>query len=175
MPSRFSTIILVCAVFLVSLGSGYEGADVIFDVDLTKSELSVVASGVRGPSFRVATGSPYHPTPTGEFAVKRWIANPTFTPGPVARSRGAQQAPASENGPLGFAKMPFFESFQVHGGAHRYAIGMPATLGCVELTNASMRALDAWLAEAGALDPAVLTPKGERVHAFRGPALLRIR
>lgn len=175
MSSQFSTIMLVFTVALVSLGSSYERADIIFDVDLTKSELSVVASGVRGPSFRVATGSPYHPTPTGEFAVKRWIANPTFTPGPVARSRGAQPTPASENGPLGFAKMPFFESFQVHGGAHPYAIGMPATLGCVELTNDSMRALDAWLAKAGALDSGILTPKGERVHAFRGPALIRIR
>lgn len=175
MSSRFGTTLLLCALVLVSSGSSYEHVDVIFNVDLTTSELSVIASGVRGPRFRVATGSPHHPTPTGEFTVERWIANPTFTPGPVARSRGAKPAPASEHGPLGFAKMPFFESFQVHGGAHRYAVGMPATLGCVELTNDSMRALDAWLAEAGAFDDGVLTAQGERVHAFIRPAVIRIR
>ena len=172
-PLQHVPMIVLCA--LLGLGAASGSADVVFEVDLERSELRVVASGVRGPSFRVATGSPQHPTPIGDFKVARWIGNPTYTPGPEARRRGALPMGASEEGPLGFAKMPFFKAFQVHGGASRYAIGIPSTLGCVQLTNDAMRELSHWLADSGILDQGTVSAQGERIHAFVRPAVIRIR
>ena len=173
---RLALVLPLSLALFVSLGArGPERADVFLDVDLDRFVMHVVADGVRGPSFRVATGTPMHPTPTGAFELERWIGNPSYTPGPVARERGASATGPSRSGPLGYAKIPFWESFQVHGGASRYAVGLPVTLGCVQLKNADMQQLESWLAARDALEWRGATARGEMLHAFARPTVLHIR
>jgi len=156
-----------------------------FTVDLARKELRVelrtAARGPRGethteagPRFRVATGTPHHPTPRGTFALEQWVANPRFQPGPEARRRGARPVAASTDGPLGIAKIPFQGAHELHGGAHRYALGKPVTLGCVQLTNGQMRELGHWLDTHGLLARAEATPSGELRRRFLRAATLVI-
>ena len=164
------------AALLVSLGALDWNRDTVFiDVELEHFELRATADGITTPVYRVATGTPAHPTPTGRFDLRHWIGNPGYTPGPAARANGAVATRPSRSGPLGYAKIPFFRSFQVHGGAHRYALGAPVTLGCVQLTDDAMRRLEAWLAARGALEAGIETPHGEVRHLFRRPPTLVIR
>jgi len=164
------------AALVTSIGAvQWDRSTVFVEVDLEAFELRATADGVVSPTHRVATGAPRYPTPTGDFALEHWIGNPTYTPGPVARSKGDLPTPASRSGPLGYAKIPFFRSFQVHGGAHPYALGTPVTLGCVQLTNDAMQELEAWLDARGALEAGTETPRGELRHRFARPTTLIIR
>ncbi len=161
MPSLCSRVALrlaLAAAFALPLGSApIQPIDdaIVLDVDLAHFELRVIDRGKPGPRFPVATGTPHTPTPRGHYKLSWFVGNPSFIPGPEARRRGATAVPASSRGPLGIAKIPFRGAFQLHGGAHDYAIGMPVTLGCVELTNSEMNRLTDWLEQNGALGASV--------------------
>ena len=167
-------MLALAASCLALLGSApAERPAVVLDVDLERFELRAVDGRTPGPRFRVAAGMPHTPTPRGIYRLRTLIANPSYHPGPQARRQGARPTPPSSDGPLGVAKIPFDGAFQLHGGGHRYAAGMPTTLGCVQLTDADMRALTRWLESRGALS--VATPdRGELRRRFVRATRLQI-
>lgn len=180
-PTLFSRVAprlaltVLCLAQLGFAAPGSQGEGIVIEVDLERAELRALDRGEPGPRFRVATGTPHNPTPRGEFQPTRLIANPGFTPGPEARRRGASAAPPSMDGPLGVAKIPFRGAFQLHGGGHRYSVGMPVTLGCVQLTNPQMRELAVWLERRGALGSGIpVRNGGEVVRPFLRTISLRI-
>ncbi len=145
------------------------------EVSLDRYEMRVVERGRTELRFDISTGMPSTPTPTGGFTLHRVIANPSFSPGPQARRRGAKASRASSRGPLGIAKIPFQGSFLIHAGEDPLAMGKPMTLGCVGLTDDSMGSLLRWLKQRGALDRGRRDARGQLHHSLLRPTYLRIR
>jgi lipoprotein-anchoring transpeptidase ErfK/SrfK len=169
-------VLLVASAWLAGATARAEGEpEILLDVSIARGELRIVEHGRLAAAFRVATGTPGQPTPRGSFPIERVIGNPSYTPGPLAELAGAVAMPPSTRSPLGVAKIPFHGSFQVHGGAYRYAVGMPVTLGCIQLTDDDMSELIGWLSALGALEQGVASPEGEMHHRLRRRVSVRIQ
>jgi hypothetical protein len=163
-----------CAAALLG---GTRDPGVRLELDLARFELSArdLRDGSAGPVLRVVTGTPAHPTPAGSFALRRVVRNPRWTPGPTARGRGAVELDASSDGPLGVAKIPFGPpGIELHGGAHRWLVGKPASLGCVRALDAELLALLDWLEARGALSARRSEAKGEVTQSFARPARIAV-
>lgn len=151
------------------------GDAIRIEVSLDAYEMRVLERGRTQLRFDISAGMPSTPTPTGGFTLRKVISNPSFNPGPQARRRGAKASRASSKGPLGVAKIPFQGSFLIHAGEDALAMGKPMTLGCVGLTDESMRFLLRWLDERGALARGRRDAGGQMHHALLRPTYLRIR
>lgn len=131
-------------------------------VDLSNDQIS--------PRFRVALGSPAHPTPRGEFPVRMIVRNPSWNPGVAARAAGATHHDASSDGPLGIAKIPLgYQAILIHGGAHRLAMGSPVTLGCVTTSDEQLEELLEWLEQRDTFRPVHKREDGELHQALARP------
>ena len=142
---------------------------IVLELDLGRFEVRArdLRDARSGPVLPVVIGSPAHPTPTGSFAIHQVVRNPRWTPGEIARSRGAHRIAASSDGPLGVAKIAFGpEGASLHGGAKPLLLGKPASLGCVRALDADMVALLDWLESAGALGPRQPGEAGEVIQRF---------
>ena len=172
---------LIALLGVLLLGSAPGDPGLLLEIDSANFEISVRDLRDRsvGPRFRVALGSPYHATPTGEFPLYQVLRSPRWRPGPDARAAGARAEPASTRGPMGVAKIPFTvargSSIALHGGAHPLLLGKPVSLGCVRAADADLLALLAWLESRHALSPPRERANGERRQAFRRPARIRVR
>ena len=143
---------------------------ILFELDRTRFEVQVrdLRAERDGPALRVVIGSPSHPTPAGTFAIHQVVRNPRWTPGQIARGRGAQEKAASSDGPLGVAKISFGpDGVALHGGARALLLGKPISLGCVRALDADMLALLDWLEEAGALGKQRPGAGGEITQSFQ--------
>jgi hypothetical protein len=174
---RFRTVLAaVCLAPL--LGGASADPGVVLDLDLERFELRArdLRADREGPSLRVAIGSPTHPTPQGDFPVHVVVRNPRWTPGEIARHRGARERPASSDGPLGIAKISFGpEGVALHGGARRLLIGKPISLGCVRALDADLEALLDWLEAAEALGPRRGAEDGEVHQSFQRRTRIVVR
>lgn len=150
------------------LGAGDPGILLTLDLERFEVQSYDLRDDREGPALRVVIGSPSHPTPAGNFAVHQVVRNPRWTPGEVARGRGAHEIPASSDGPLGVAKISFGpEGIALHGGARPLLIGKAVSLGCVRALDADMLALLDWLESAGALGERRPGVEGEVHQPFR--------
>ena len=132
--------------------------------------------GERAKEFRVAVGSPAHPTPRGRFPLGRVIMRPAWTPGESAAAAGAERSAASLESPMGVAKIPFAQggAIALHGGGDPDVLGKPVSSGCIRASDADLLRLIAWLHLRGALAETVEAPNGELLRDFQRPARLRI-
>jgi hypothetical protein len=148
------------------------------ELDLARFEVHArdLRDGASGPVAPVVIGSPAHPTPTGSFPIHRVVRNPRWTPGAIARARGAHRIDASSDGPLGVAKIAFGpDGVSLHGGARRLLLGKPVSLGCVRLLDGDMLALLDWLEAVGALGPRQPGEGGEVIQRFERRARISVR
>lgn len=150
------------------------------DLDLANNRLRVrerdAAAGEWAEEFRVAVGSPAHPTPRGSFSLGRVILRPAWTPGATAAAAGAEPSGASFDSPMGVAKIPFAAAGQIalHGGGDPDVLGKPVSSGCVRASDADLLRLVAWLHLRGALAPTREMPNGELLRDFQRPVRLRV-
>lgn len=150
------------------------------DLDLANNRLRVreraAAAGEWAEEFRVAVGSPAHPTPRGTFSLGRVILRPAWTPGATAAAAGAEPSAASFDSPMGVAKIPFAAGGQIalHGGGDPDVLGKPVSSGCVRASDADLLRLVAWLHLRGALAPTREMANGELLRDFQRPARLRV-
>lgn len=150
-------------------------------LELDRSRYRLVArdlrDGTEGPTLAVTIGSPAHPTPAGDFPLHQVVLRPAWTPTPRLERKGALPEPASDDGPMGIAKLPFAEGGAValHGGATPLVLGKPVSNGCVRALDADLLALVAWLDARGALDPEEARGNGERARRFVRPARIAVR
>lgn len=133
--------------------------------------------GVRGPTIRVALGSPAQATPRGRFPLERVILSPAWRPGVMATKTGAQPEPPSLDTPMGAVKIPFAAGgvIALHGGGDRRALGKPISAGCVRATDADLLRVVAWLDERNALTTATEMQGGEVHRRFQRPIELVVR
>ena len=166
------------ALLLPLLTAGTSDPGLLLELDLER--FSLTARDLRhpdtGPSLRVVTGSPGHPTPPGVFPIFGVVRSPAWDPGHTARRLGAAPVPPSLDGPLGVAKIAFArDGIALHGGADPLLLGKPVSLGCVRALDADLLALLDWLDERGGLLAARQMPDGELHQGFRRPAHIRVR
>lgn len=154
-------------------------AALVMEIESSIFELSVRDSqtGERGPTIRVALGSPAQATPTGRFFLDRIILSPSWQPGEIARRTGARSQPASLDTPMGAVKIPFAGGgiIALHGGGDRRALGKPISSGCVRATDADLLRVVAWLDARDALSSAREAHNGEIHRRFRRRIELVIR
>jgi hypothetical protein len=170
--------LLACAL-LLGLVAAAPDPGLELRIDRSTFELSArdQRDGSEGPRLPVALGSPAHPTPAGRFSAHAVILNPAWHPTPRARGNGAQARPASSDGPMGVAKIPFAQGGEIalHGGGRPILLGKPISNGCVRASDRDLLALLDWLDARGALGPRRPQADGETERAFRRPVHVIVR
>lgn len=112
-------------------------------VELERNRLYATSGDGQVDTFKVSVGSEYHPTPKGEFAIRRLIWNPSWTPPPSKWARDSKPAgPGDPDNPMGRVKM-FFKhpDYYIHGTNQDELVGHVSSHGCVRLRNADAIAL----------------------------------
>jgi L,D-transpeptidase ErfK/SrfK len=102
--------------------------------------------------FGVAIGLPSHPTPRGQFTIRRMIWNPGWVP-PKDRAwaRGKQpRQPGDPNSPMQTVKIFFREPYYyIHGTNNPQSIGTAASRGCLRMDPVDAAELGAYLMQHG--------------------------
>jgi len=88
-------------------------------------------------SFAVAVGQSEHPTPRGEFSIRRVIWNPRWVPPKAGWARGkTAKEPGDPDNPMGRVKMFFQEpDYYIHGTNAQESLGTAASHGCIRMAN----------------------------------------
>jgi lipoprotein-anchoring transpeptidase ErfK/SrfK len=131
-------------------GSAVNGVRVV--VDLSERRLMIEDAGQVVREFGVAIGKPTHPTPTGQFTLRKMIWNPRWVP-PKNRewARGKQpRDPGDPRNPMQTVKIFFREPYYyIHGTNDPKSIGEAASHGCLRMTAEDAAELGAYLMEHG--------------------------
>jgi murein L,D-transpeptidase YcbB/YkuD len=129
----------------------FESATVRLRVDLSERRLYVEENGSVARTYTVAVGKAQHPTPRGDFAVRRVIWNPRWVPPNSEWARGKQpRGPGDPHNPMGRVKAFFREpTYYLHGTDDEASIGRAASHGCVRMRNDDIVELSQWLVEHG--------------------------
>ena len=121
-------------------------------VDLSERRLVIVDRGQAIREFGVAIGKPSHPTPTGQFTLRKMIWNPRWVP-PKNRewARGKKaRDPGDPANPMQSVKIFFREPYYyIHGTNDPKSIGEAASHGCIRMTPEDAAELGAYLMEHG--------------------------
>lgn len=138
--------------------------------------LEVYDDGTRMGTYRVAVGTPDHPTPAGEFLARRIVWNPWWVPPPfdwAARDRVTSPGP---DNPTGRVKIQFDLYMYLHGTPDESALGQAASHGCVRMANADAIELARRLQErtapdvpAAAIDSLIARPGMTRAYPLEPP------
>ncbi len=109
-------------------------------VDLSDRELHVIDGDRVSRSYPVAIGKPGHPTPTGEFRIRRIIWNPSWVPPDAEWAKGKKaRKPGDPHNPMGRVKMFFKEpDYYVHGTHEEDSLGRAESHGCIRMRNADV-------------------------------------
>ncbi|HEU4453997.1 MAG TPA: L,D-transpeptidase [Longimicrobium sp.] len=126
-------------------GKGMTASDEAFHlvVDLSDRQLHVVENGETTASYDVAVGKPQHPTPRGEFRIRRIVWNPRWVPPDAAWARDKRpRAPGDPRNPMGKVKI-FFQQpdYYIHGTRETDSLGQAESHGCVRMRNSEVVSL----------------------------------
>jgi L,D-transpeptidase ErfK/SrfK len=118
---------------------------------LSRKRLVVEDGGQVVREYGVAVGLPSHPTPRGQFTIRRMIWNPAWIPpnSPWARGKKSRQ-PGDPASPMQAVKIFFREPhYYIHGTNDPKSIGSAASRGCLRMTPEDAAELGAYLMEHG--------------------------
>jgi lipoprotein-anchoring transpeptidase ErfK/SrfK len=126
-------------------GTAMTAADEDFHlvVDLSARTLSVVEDGDVTESYSVAVGKPQHPTPRGEFRIRRIVWNPRWVPPDAAWAREKRaREPGDPRNPMGRVKIFFRQpDYYIHGTRETDSLGQAESHGCIRMRNSDVIAL----------------------------------
>lgn len=107
----------------------------VIHIDLSERRLRLYNKGKLAKKYRVAIGTPGHPTPRGSFKITAKRKNPTWgNPGSAWASNMPSFIGPGPNNPLGTRAMNLNVSgIRIHGTSKRYSIGTAASHGCVRM------------------------------------------
>jgi lipoprotein-anchoring transpeptidase ErfK/SrfK len=121
-------------------------------VDLSDRRLVVEDGGQVVRTFGVAIGKPSHPTPTGQYTLRKMVWNPGWVP-PKNRawSRGkTAKQPGDPSNPMQSVKIFFREPYYyIHGTNSPKSIGEAASHGCIRMTPEDAAELGGYLMDHG--------------------------
>ncbi|HEX2091030.1 MAG TPA: L,D-transpeptidase [Longimicrobiaceae bacterium] len=120
-------------------------------VDLSDRELHVLRGDEVVRSYSVAVGKPEHPTPAGEFSIRRVVWNPRWVPPDARWARGKRpRAPGDPRNPMGRVKIFFKEpDYYIHGTHEVDSLGQAESHGCVRMRNSEVMDLATIVMDAG--------------------------
>jgi lipoprotein-anchoring transpeptidase ErfK/SrfK len=102
---------------------------------LSSRKLTVMKGDEVVKQYDIAIGHPNHPTPTGNFTIRRLIWNPAWVPPDEKWARGKRPTPpgASDN-PMKTVKIFFREpAYYIHGTGAVQSLGEAASHGCLRM------------------------------------------
>jgi len=121
-------------------------------VDLSERRMVIEDGGQAVRTFGVAIGKPSHPTPPGQYTLRKMIWSPRWVP-PKDRewSRGkTPKNPGDPNNPMQSVKIFFKEPYYyIHGTNDPKSIGAAASHGCIRMTPEDAAELGAYLMQHG--------------------------
>jgi len=129
--------------FAALLSAAPLAAQVHLDVTLAGKTLDVRNGTTLVASYQVSPGLPKHPTPTGQFTIKRIVWNPPWAPPKAGWAKGKKATPPGHpKNPMKVVKIFFQEpDYYIHGTADEAALGDPASHGCIRMSAPDAYAL----------------------------------
>jgi lipoprotein-anchoring transpeptidase ErfK/SrfK len=120
-------------------------------VSLGQKRLTIEEGGQVVREFGVAVGAPSHPTPRGEFRIRKLVWNPGWVPPKEKWAKGKKaQAPGDPKNPMQAVKIFFREpDYYIHGTNDPNSIGTAASHGCLRMTPEDAAELGAYVMEHG--------------------------
>jgi L,D-transpeptidase ErfK/SrfK len=119
---------------------------------LGRKRLVIEDGGQIVREFGIAIGLPSHPTPRGQFTIRKMIWNPNWVP-PKNRAwaRGKQpRNPGDPANPMQTVKIFFREPYYyIHGTNDPKSIGTAASHGCIRMDPVDAAELGAYLMQQG--------------------------
>jgi murein L,D-transpeptidase YcbB/YkuD len=102
---------------------------------LSTRKLTIMKGDSVVKEFDVAVGHPNHPTPTGNFTIRKLVWNPAWVPPDEKWARGAKPAaPGAPNNPMKTVKIFFQEpDYYIHGTGAVESLGEAASHGCLRM------------------------------------------
>jgi lipoprotein-anchoring transpeptidase ErfK/SrfK len=136
---------------LILLTSTAAQAAIQLEVTLAGKTLDVKRGKEVVASYQISPGLPKHPTPAGNFSIKRIVWNPAWTPPKEGWAKGKSATkPGDPKNPMKVVKIFFKEpDFYLHGTGDEKLLGDPASHGCIRLSAADAYALARLLQENG--------------------------
>ena len=124
-------------------------------------------------SYQISPGLAKHPTPTGNFTIKRIVWNPAWNPPKEGWAKGkSAKKPGDPKNPMKVVKIFFKEpDYYLHGTADEKLLGDPASHGCIRLSAADAYALARLLQEHGGAKK----PESWYQNAISGKTSLTVR
>jgi hypothetical protein len=97
--------------------------------------------------YQVAIGADNHPTPTGNFRIKRIVWNPRWVPPDEAWARGkSAKEPGHPANPMKVVKIFFKEpDYYIHGTGDLKSLGSAASHGCLRMDPDQAAELAKWV------------------------------
>jgi lipoprotein-anchoring transpeptidase ErfK/SrfK len=103
--------------------------------NLSTRQLTVQRDGEVIATYAVAVGAPSHPTPPGNYSVRKVVWNPGWVPpnAPWARGKKAKE-PWHPSNPMKMVKIFFREpDYYIHGTAETETLGTASSHGCLRM------------------------------------------
>lgn len=131
------------AVVLALFATSDAAASITIDVSLGGRTLDVRNSGAIVESYAISPGIEKHPTPKGQFRVRRIVWNPRWVPPKESWAKGkSAKPPGHPKNPMKVVKIFFKEpDYYIHGTAEEHLLGDPASHGCIRMAPADAYAL----------------------------------
>lgn len=128
-----------------------DAAPIQLAVTLAGKTLDVKNGASTVASYQISPGLPSHPTPTGNFAIRRLVWNPPWVPPKEVKAEGkTAKAPGDPKNPMKVVKIFFKEpDYYIHGTADERLLGDPASRGCIRMSPADAYALARLVMENG--------------------------
>ncbi len=122
----------------------------IVEVSLADRTITLRAGDEVLGTWPIASSEPGHPTPPGNFQIRRIVWNPGQTP-PVANdSSTTRPATHDRANPAGAVKIYFREpAYYIHGTDDNGSIGLAASHGCIRMRDEDAIALATLVMEHG--------------------------
>ena len=126
-------------------------ADLVLKISVSDRQLSAVVDGREVETFPVAVGTDDYPTPVGDFAIRKVIWNPSWTPPDSKWARGkTKKAPGHPDNPMKRVKMFFKEpDYYIHGTAAEDSLGKAESHGCIRMSPEDVTRLAQLVMEEG--------------------------
>jgi lipoprotein-anchoring transpeptidase ErfK/SrfK len=114
---------------------GAASSTLTLEASLSERKLTLKRDGEVVKTYDVAVGAPAHPTPTGNFTIRKMVWNPAWVPPAVSWAKGSTaKAPGHPANPMKTVKIFFQEpDYYIHGTGAVESLGEAASHGCMRM------------------------------------------
>ncbi|MEX2281998.1 MAG: L,D-transpeptidase [Gemmatimonadota bacterium] len=107
-------------------------------VNIPASRLDVFEFGQLTRSYPVSVGARGYQTPAGQYRVSRVVWNPWWHPPDSKWARGRKPTAPGPTNPMGRIKLQFANLLYIHGTTEEGRLGVPASHGCIRMSNSDL-------------------------------------